>query len=65
VPWHKETTFRLPVAVWRAMMDLYFPGSGWLRLRRDNLDALERFKTVEGLATWDQVVEALLKRADP
>ncbi len=64
VPWHKEATFRLPVAVWRAMMDLYFPGSGWLRLRRDNLDALERFKTVEGLPTWDQVIEALLKRAD-
>ncbi len=64
VPWHKEANFRLPVAVWRAMMDLYFPGSGWLRLRRDNLDALERFKTVEGLPTWDQVIEALLKRAD-
>ncbi len=64
VPWHKEASFRLPVGVWRAMMDLYFPGSGWLRLRRDNLDALERFKTGEGLPTWDQVVEALLKRAD-
>ncbi len=64
VPWHKEASFRLPAGVWRAMMDLYFPGSGWLRLRRDNLDALERFKTVEGLPTWDQVVEALLKRAE-
>jgi len=63
VPWHKEASFRLPVRTWRAMMDLYYPKSGWLRLRRDNLDALERFKTVEGLPTWDQVVEALLKRA--
>ncbi len=64
VPWHQEASFRLPVGVWRQMMDLYFPESGWLRLRRDNLDALERFKTLEGLPTWDQVIEALLKRAD-
>ena len=39
-----EASYRLPVAVWRAMMDLYFPNSGWLRLSRDTLDALQRFK---------------------
>ena len=26
VPWHKEARYRLPVAVWREMMDRYFPG---------------------------------------
>jgi Family of unknown function (DUF6084) len=25
VPWHKETTYRLPVSVWRETMDIYFP----------------------------------------
>ena len=32
VPWHKETTVRLPVSVWREAMDAHFParpGSGW------------------------------------
>ena len=30
VAWHEEASYRLPVAVWRAMMDAYFPNSGWL-----------------------------------
>ena len=32
VPWHLESRFRLPVSVWRELMDAYFPNSGWLRL---------------------------------
>ena len=48
VAWHAEATFRLPVAVWRQMMDLYFPNSGWLMLSRDTLDALTRFKADRG-----------------
>ena len=63
VPWHKEALYRLPAATWRQMMDLYFPNSGWLRLRRDTLDSLERYKTVQGFPTWEQTIEALLKEA--
>ena len=40
VPWHLEDAYRMPVAVWRACMDLHFPGTGWLRLDRDTLAAL-------------------------
>jgi hypothetical protein len=63
VPWHKETTAKLPAVVWRQLMDLYFPNSGWVRLRRDTLDDLERFKTVRALPTWEHAIEALLKEA--
>ncbi len=63
VPWHKETTAKLPAEVWRQLMDLYFPNSGWVRLRRDTLDDLERFKTVRALPTWEHAIEALLKEA--
>jgi hypothetical protein len=63
VAWHEEASFRLPVAVWRDMMDLYFPNSGWLMVSRDTLDALTRFKAARALPTWDQVVEQLLKEA--
>jgi hypothetical protein len=63
VAWHEEASFRLPVAVWREMMDLYFPNSGWLMLSRDTLDALTRFKAARALPTWDHVVEQLLKEA--
>lgn len=60
VPWHKECAYRLPVAVWREIMELYFPNSAWLRLRRDTLDSLGRFKSSRALATWDDTVRALL-----
>jgi hypothetical protein len=63
VPWHLESRFRLPVKTWRDMMDRYFPNSGWMRLRRDTLDALQRFRTERGLPTWEQAIEVLLKEA--
>lgn len=61
VPWHCEARHRLPVAVWQELMNRYFPETGWLRLRRDTLRALHRFKAERALATWDEAVELLLK----
>lgn len=60
VAWDKEARHRLPVRVWRAMMDLYFPNSGWLRLQRETLDALTQFKARSAITTWDDVMTALL-----
>jgi hypothetical protein len=63
VPWHKECNFRLPVAAWRGVMDLFFPNSGWIRLRRDSLDALQRFKSGQALPTWEDAIGLLLAKA--
>jgi hypothetical protein len=63
VAWHEEASFRLPVGVWRDVMDRYFPGGCWLRLRRDTLDALLRYKAERGILTWEETVEQLLKEA--
>ena len=60
VPWEKEAAFRLPVNVWREVMDRYFPNTSWIRLSRESRDALQRFKAEHALPTWDDVVEALL-----
>jgi hypothetical protein len=68
VPWDRESPFRLPVAVWRELMDAYFPASGWLRLRRDTLDALLALKARRALPTFDDVVHELIRdgrRDDP
>jgi hypothetical protein len=54
----------MPVSVWRSMMDLYFPNSSWIRIRRDTLDGLQRFRARRGLPTWDQAFEQLLKEAE-
>ena len=63
VPWDREASYRLPVAVWRALMAEHFPGTEWLRVRRDTVDALGRYKHARGLTTWDDVVSALLAEA--
>lgn len=65
VSWSLEAPCRLPVALWREMMDRYFPGAGWLRLRRETLDALGRAKAERASASWDELLEALLREAGP
>jgi len=63
VPWEKEAPFRLPVKIWRELMDQYFPDSAWIRLRRESFDALHRFKGRRALPTWDDTIEALIREA--
>jgi hypothetical protein len=64
VPWSAECTYRLPVSVWRGMVDRYFPGSAWLRVDRDVIDALARYKSREALPTWSAAIEKLLATQD-
>jgi hypothetical protein len=64
VAWNQEATYRMPVAVWRGVMDLYFPNSGWVRVGRETLDGLQRYKASHALPTWDQAFERLLKQAE-
>ena len=63
VSWSLEASYRMPVSVWRGVMDLYFPNSGWVRVSRDTLDALQGFKASRALPTWDQAFELLLDHA--
>lgn len=63
IPWNKEAEYALPVATWKQMMDLYFPGSAWLRLRRETVDALGEFKSRASLLGWDDAVLELLRKA--
>jgi hypothetical protein len=60
ISWEKEAAFRLPLRVWRAMMDHYYPNSAWLCLRRDIFERLYRYKVEHGLPTWEQTLESLL-----
>jgi Family of unknown function (DUF6084) len=62
IPWDREARLRLPVRLWRELMDAYYPNSGWLRLSRDVLDELGDFKARNAIPTWDQAVGALLAR---
>src|ERR1700722_6656546 len=60
ISWDKETRFRLPLKVWKDMMDAYYPNSAWLCLRRDIFEDLHRFKVDRGIPTWEQAFEIML-----
>jgi hypothetical protein len=64
VPWSKESSFGLPVSVWRETMDAHFPNSAWLTVHRDTLEALQRFKSHHALPTWDSTINALLEQVE-
>lgn len=63
VPWHLEAGYRMPVAVWRATIDGHFPNQGWLRLRRETIDALRHYAAAKAIVDFDVAVERLLEDA--
>jgi hypothetical protein len=63
VPWHAECRYRVPVKIWREMMDTHFPGGGWLRLQQETIDALAAFRAERTLPTWDDTILAVLESA--
>jgi hypothetical protein len=60
IPWDREAKYRLPVKVWKEMMDIYYPNTAWLCLQRDTFDRLARYKMEFGIPTWEQALEKLL-----
>ena len=56
----QEADYRLPVAVWREMMDRHFPGGAWLRLGRDAFARLSAFKAQGMYMSWDAAIASLL-----
>lgn len=60
ISWEQEARFKLPVRVWREMMDAYYPNSVWINLRRDVFERLYRYKMQHGIPTWEHALEQLL-----
>jgi hypothetical protein len=56
----REARCALPVSVWRHALEHAFPGTAWLRLRRDVFDRLQAYKSSRALLTWDAALEELL-----
>ncbi|MGI8989324.1 MAG: DUF6084 family protein [Bryobacteraceae bacterium] len=60
IPWNREAAYRLPVAVWKEMMDFHYPNTAWLSLRRDVFERLLAYKSRHGIPTWEQTIESML-----
>jgi hypothetical protein len=64
ISWEKEADYRLPVRVWKEMMEHYFPNSAWIRLRKDTFDQLYDYKVRMGFPTLEAAVEGLLSEQE-
>ena len=60
ISWEQEAKFKLPLKVWREMMDSYYPNTVWLNLRRDAFDRLSQYKMQHGIPTWEEAIERML-----
>lgn len=61
IPHGTGAEHRMPVRVWRDVMDRYFPSSAWLRLSREVFDRLYAYRVRHTLLSWDETVDALLR----
>jgi hypothetical protein len=64
ISWEREAEYRMPVRLWKEMMERYFPNSAWIRLHKDAFDQLYDYKVRMGLPTWEAAVEALLRTSE-
>jgi hypothetical protein len=62
IPWDREATFGLDVALWKEMMQVYYPNGAFLSLRADVFDRLYRYRIKNGLPTWEHALDRLLSR---
>jgi hypothetical protein len=60
IPWDRAATYRLPLRVWKEMMDLHYPGTAWLCLRREVFERIEEFRARHGISSWEQTFERML-----
>lgn len=60
VPWDREASYRLPVAVWKDMMEMHYPHSTWLCLNRDTFERLYQYKIRRGIPTWEDAIDQAL-----
>jgi Family of unknown function (DUF6084) len=63
VSWDCEDHYDMPVAVWRELIELHYPNTGWVRLSHDAVAALADYKSARGLLSIEDAVTTLLSAA--
>lgn len=65
IPWDLEAACRLPLSCWRELVESYYGGTGWLRIRSSTLERLQAYRARRGLGGWDETIDALLESSAP
>ena len=63
VPWHKEASYRMPADLWNQMMEIYFPGSRWVKLSSETFNRIYQYKARNNFTSLEECVEWLLKES--
>ena len=53
----------MPVGVWRELIGLHYPNTGWVRLSHDAVAALADYKSARGLLSIEDAVTTLISAA--
>src|SRR5262249_45194281 len=64
ISWEKEAFYRMPIRIWREMMDAYYPNRAWLCLGREAFDRLYAYKVQHGIPTFDQALIQVMEKAE-
>ncbi len=62
VPWEKEAFCKMPASLWQQMMDIHFPNSRWLQVRKDIYDRLVSYKLQSKFQTLENCIEYVLDK---
>jgi hypothetical protein len=64
IPWEREAFHRLPIQIWKRLMNQYYPRSAWLQLGKDVFDRLLQYKRRSGVPTWEGAFAQLLDASE-
>lgn len=60
VSWSSECAYRMPVRIWREAMQACYGEDALIRVRRETLDRLHRYRALSGATSWDELFDRLL-----
>ncbi|MDX6377645.1 MAG: hypothetical protein QOE98_1948 [Gaiellaceae bacterium] len=63
VPWSCSAQWKMPVEIWRGMMQRFYPNGAWARLHADTVARLRRRQVERGSVSLDACIAELLDNA--
>jgi Family of unknown function (DUF6084) len=63
VSWKSEARLQFPAALWKDVIDLYYPYSSFLNLRRDVFERLQAFKVESGSSSFEDAIELMMSHS--
>ncbi len=60
IAWSSESAYPMPVRVWRDAMRACYGDDVLIRIKRETLEELRRYRALSGVTTWDELFGRLI-----